>query len=80
MQGDALRKEAEMRDSRFVKIGTAYRAELRDGATMWVRKVDGTWSILWHFRNPAGEMQWGRLGQHRTKTAAFEDASILLNL
>lgn len=62
---------------RLVKHGSAYCARL-DVGEVWVKRISGTWQVIYRFINPQREWQWAILGRHATKRAALDDALRLI--
>ena len=61
----------------LAKAGKAYYASLNVGQ-MWVKRISGTWNILYTYTDPNGDRQWSTLGQHATKSDALADARALI--
>lgn len=66
-----------MRAERLAKAGNAYHATLNVGQ-MWVKRISGTWHILFTYTDPNGDRQWSTLGRHATKRDALADAQALI--
>jgi hypothetical protein len=62
---------------RLAKVGKAYCATLNVGE-MWVKRIDGTWHILYRYTDPNGDRQWAILGRHTTKGEALAEAQALI--
>ena len=58
---------------KFRKVGLAYCAT-DDYSTLWVRKVDGTWRILWRSPNDG----WRTLGKYSRLTDALSEGNALM--
>lgn len=58
---------------KFRKVGTAYRAT-DDYSTLWVRRVGGSWRILWQSPNDG----WRTLGKYPRLADALSEGNALM--
>lgn len=70
-----------MSDINFMKVGSAYVADLDYGdERFWLRRNSGRWDLIWQHRDPLGDRMMTRIGRFRRLDEAMADAKILARL
>ncbi len=62
----------------FRKCGTAHRMILDNGTALWLKRIDGRYSLLWQYRDNFGAWSWSLLGTYSTLAEGRADAVVLL--